>query len=155
PIKDFLVMVKCTSPVNSHLYSNVHAVISPNLVSSKRFQEEPPLSVLLVGIDSMSKMNLVRTMPKTFQFLEQDFVNLKGYTKIADNTFPNLMAILTGRTSSQIYEYCNPTRNNLNECGFIWDEFSDLGYITAYAEDESSYSSFHYDPFKGFKDNPV
>ncbi|XP_063931698.1 uncharacterized protein LOC135143718 isoform X3 [Zophobas morio] len=156
-VTESIVLVKCKSPINSEIYSNVHAILNPEHVHQKLQQDwtTTPMSVLFVGIDSISKMNLVRTMPKTYKFLEEhDFANLRGYTKIADNTFPNLMAILTGKTWIQVYDQCDPKKNKINNCDIIWDKFNDLGYITAYAEDESSIGTFNYNR-KGFGSPPT
>ncbi|KAH0810329.1 hypothetical protein GEV33_012462 [Tenebrio molitor] len=158
-ITDLVVMVKCKTSLGV-VYSNVHAAISSRHVPESKMKrnwtsETTPFGVLFVGIDSISKMNLVRTMPKTYEFLRgRDFYDLKGYTKIGDNTFPNLMAILTGKTWTQVYEHCDPKKNKMNNCDMIWDKFSDLGYITAYAEDESSIGTFNYNR-KGFASPPT
>lgn len=42
----------------------------------------------------------------------------------------------------------------LDECPFIWKNFHDHGYITAYAEDVTSMSTFNFLK-KGFKDQPT
>lgn len=65
------------------------------------------------------------------------------------------MAILTGKNNSQSYEECDPKRvGALNKCPFIWQNFQELGYATAYAEDEASISSFNYHKY-GFLTPPV
>jgi hypothetical protein len=153
-ITDLVVMVKCKTSLGV-IYSNVHAAISSRHVPESKMKrnwtsETTPFGVLFVGIDSISKMNLVRTMPKTYEFLRgRDFYDLKGYTKIGDNTFPNLMAILTGKTWTQVYEQCDPKKNKMSNCDTMWDKFSDLGYIMAYTEDESTMGIFNYNR-KGF-----
>ena len=54
-----------------------------------------------------------------------------------DNTYPNLMAILTGFNNTLSYNTCDPKQmGKLEQCPFIWKHFQDSGYITAYAEDE-------------------
>ncbi|KAJ8973661.1 hypothetical protein NQ317_011953 [Molorchus minor] len=65
-------------------------------------REKNRFSVLLVGIDTISKLNLVRSLPKTYAYVEKNFISLGGYNKIGDNTFPNLMAILTGQNEDQL-----------------------------------------------------
>lgn len=80
-------------------------------------------------------------MPKTFAYLEQYFHNLKGYNKIGDNTFPNLMAILTGQNISQAYENCEGKVKD--KCDMIWSTFRELGYTTAYAEDQLGIFDFY------------
>ncbi|MGR0295442.1 DUF229 domain-containing protein, partial [Klebsiella pneumoniae] len=85
------------------------------------------MSVLLIGIDSISRLNLIRTMPKTVKYLDSNgWVDLRGYNKVDDNTFPNLMAILTGKTVDQVRSSCWPTPNTrMDDCPFVWKDFSD------------------------------
>lgn len=108
--------------------------------------EDLPLSVLLVGIDSISRLNSIRTMPKTTHFLNNHgWVEMKGYNKIADNTYPNLMAALTGIDGDISYEACLPIQlGRLDNCSFIWKKYREGGYITGYAEDEYTISTFNF-----------
>ncbi|XP_034840783.2 uncharacterized protein [Maniola hyperantus] len=92
-------------------------------------------NVLLLGMDSMSLPRFVQTMPRTAKFLNGQFwPSYKGYHKVGDNTFPNLMAALTGHNMSSIVKACS---RKMNECNdkFIWSTFKNAGYATAYGED--------------------
>ncbi|KRT84551.1 hypothetical protein AMK59_1321 [Oryctes borbonicus] len=113
-----------------------------------------PLNVLYIGIDSISRLNFIRTMPKTHEFLANTgWVDFKGYNKIGDNTFPNLVAILTGKQYS--VAKCFPTQIGcIDKYGFIWTDYQKLGYVTAYAEDESSINTFNFNK-KGFSQKPT
>lgn len=63
--------------------------------------------------------------------------------QVDDNTFPNLMAILTGYNDSLTFSKCYPRKvGKLDGCPFIWKDFKKNGYVTAYGEDEASMSSF-------------
>lgn len=153
-----IVLVKCKA-YGVEIYTNVHGAFPitkemKNRVKLKK--DEKPLSVLMVGIDSMSRLNLRRVMPKTTEFLERNkWLNLKGYNKVADNTFPNLMAIFTGKNDSYSYETCYPrTVGNLDKCNILWYKFREMGFITSYAEDEESLNTFNNDK-KGFKKPPT
>lgn len=45
-----------------------------------------PISVLLIAIDSISRMNLKRSMPKTAKYLhDNDWIELRGYNKVIHN----------------------------------------------------------------------
>ncbi|XP_044258262.1 uncharacterized protein LOC123007195 isoform X2 [Tribolium madens] len=157
-VTDTVVLVQCKNSLNIEVYKNVHAIITPRDLPPQKKQLPPSnfTSVVFVGIDSMSKLNLVRTMPKTHSFLEgHDFLSLRGYTKIDDNTFPNLMAILTGKRWREVYKHCEPDKNTMNNCDIIWDKFSDLGFITAYAEDETFIGTFNYNNRLGFAAPPT
>lgn len=113
-------------------------------------------SVLLFGIDSISRLNLIRTMSKSKRFVdEQGWIPLEGYNKIADNTFPNLMAVLTGWTLEQISKRCfKKADNKLDDCPYIWKNFSQKGYLTAYTEDEPFIGTFNYHKY-GFLNSPT
>ncbi|KYB29144.1 uncharacterized protein LOC664132 isoform X2 [Tribolium castaneum] len=158
-ITDNVVLVLCKNSLGSEIYKNVHAVVTPRDLPPRK-KQLPQTSnftgVVLVGIDSISKLNLVRTMPKTYTFLEgHDFLNLRGYTKIDDNTFPNLMAILTGKRWEEVYKHCAPDKNTMNNCDIIWDKFNDLGFITAYVEDMTEIGTFNYNNRLGFGAPPT
>lgn len=155
-------MVTCRSlKKKKEVYKNVHVpiAITPTILNKtlnfKSFAR--PLSVLWVGIDSVSRLNMIRTMPKTRAFLLNDpsWLEYKVFNKIGDNTFPNLMAMLTGLDNTQAYSRCNPkTPGGLDKCDFIWHRFSAHNYVTAYAEDSYVMATFNYGK-KGFTTPPV
>ncbi|BFF93722.1 uncharacterized protein DMAD_11518 [Drosophila madeirensis] len=103
-------------------------------------------NVLLFGIDSMSRMNFHRTMPLTSKFVRRaGWYEMEGYNKVGDNTLPNLVAVLTGRSPKQWAKSCNlKTPGCFNYIPFLWDHFHNAGYMTAYAEDLPSISTFNY-----------
>ncbi|XP_075220749.1 uncharacterized protein LOC142324042 [Lycorma delicatula] len=157
------IMVKCHVPKRKgkkEVYGNVHARIikKPSIEYKLKHDAstEDKLSVLFMGIDSISRLNLLRTMPNTVSFLkENDFIELKGYNKIDDNTFPNLIAILTGMTIKQFGKKCWKNRDKeLDDCPLLWNNASRLGYLTAYVEDEPTMGTFNYHK-KGFKNSPT
>ncbi|XP_068151714.1 uncharacterized protein [Drosophila tropicalis] len=113
-------------------------------------------SVLLFGIDSMSRINFQRTMPKSAEFVTQPgWYEMQGYNKVGDNTLPNLLAILTGRTQRQWRDTCDVRKPGcFDYIDYWWNHFSDAGYLTAYAEDLASISTFNYLKY-GFQKQPV
>ncbi|XP_076167170.1 uncharacterized protein LOC143146608 [Ptiloglossa arizonensis] len=151
---------------NKPIYRNVHAVLSVDKVRdrlrrnvSQRTETASlsrKLSVLVIGIDSVSRLNFLRSAPSTDRYLREiGWVRLNGYNKMADNTFPNLMAILTGQNQDQAITRCKPTiPRRLDQCPFLWRNFRDAGYATAYGEDETGLSTFNYLKF-GFIDPPT
>ncbi|KAH8334205.1 hypothetical protein KR059_007458, partial [Drosophila kikkawai] len=121
---------------------------------AKRGAEYP--SVFLFGIDSMSRMNFHRSMPLTAKFVSQEgWYEMEGYNKVGDNTLPNLLAVLTGRTPRQWRSKCDVRKEGcLDSLPFLWDLFRNAGYLTAYAEDLASMSTFNYLK-EGFSRRPV
>uniref|UniRef100_A0A182J4D0 Uncharacterized protein n=1 Tax=Anopheles atroparvus TaxID=41427 RepID=A0A182J4D0_ANOAO len=162
------ILVRCKAGVSEAskskkaIYTNTHALVRPQAAVRERMDrfkgrtEKRPLSVLMIGIDSISRLNLIRAMPHTAQHLyDTGWFELKGYNKIDDNTYPNLMAILTGYNNSLAYSICNPKKvGQLEECPFMWKYFADSGYATAYAEDEASINTFNYHKY-GFVAQPT
>ncbi|XP_053666862.1 uncharacterized protein LOC128715963 [Anopheles marshallii] len=162
------ILIRCKAGVSESskskkaIYTNVHALVRPQPNVRERIDkfngraEKRPLSVLMIGIDSISRLNLIRAMPHTAQHLyDTGWFELKGYNKIDDNTYPNLMAILTGYNNSLAYSVCNPKKvGQLEECPFMWKYFADNGYATAYAEDEASINTFNYHKY-GFVAQPT
>ncbi|KAL1458550.1 hypothetical protein WDU94_008688 [Cyamophila willieti] len=118
---------------------------------------EDQFSVLIIGIDAVSRLNFQRQMPKSYKYLEthHDFLDMKGYNKIGDNTFPNLVAVLAGMSEKELTDNCWPTpKSTLDNCPFLWKNFSEKGFRTLYAEDAFHMSTFNY--FKsGFKRSPT
>ncbi|CAL7941598.1 unnamed protein product [Xylocopa violacea] len=148
------------------IYENVHAPLDVNKVRDRLRRNVTQatetatlprkLSVLLLGIDSVSRLNFMRSVPNTERYLtETGWVQLNGYNKMGDNTFPNLMAILTGQNQAQAYSVCKPTVNDkLDQCPFLWHNFRNAGYVTAYGEDETALNTFNYLKM-GFTEQPT
>lgn len=133
------------------IYKNVHAIIRSEKVKDRTEptvlgDERKKLSVLFLGLDNVSRMNFKRSMPRTNSHLRNTgWIEFMGYNKMADNTFPNLMAMLTGMNNSRSYEICKPTKYfGLDNCPLIWQAFRNANYVTGYGEDAVDISTFNY-----------
>ena len=106
---------------------------------------EVPPSILISGVDSISRLHMKRELPQTQQFLEtNDFVEMKGYTKIGENTFPNIMGAIGGMNPNAWP--CWPSHSSkIDDCPFIWKNFSSNGYLTAFLEDAPGIAIFNYE----------
>lgn len=118
--------------------------------------DTPKVSVLVVGADSVSRSNLLRQMPRTVKALREiGAIDMLGYNKVEDNTFPNLVAVLAGMSVPELRNRCWPTAYTpFDDCPFLWKRFEALGYRTAYAEDEPWMGIFNYIK-NGFVRQPV
>ncbi|XP_026495163.1 uncharacterized protein LOC113400019 isoform X1 [Vanessa tameamea] len=122
----------------SHLiYQDVYAfcrkINTTNI--DKTTKQKRKYSVLILGMDSMSLSRFVQTMTRTVTYLKNNFwPGFRGYHKVGDNTFPNLMAALTGQNLSNIISKCSKKMDQCNEL-LIWSIFKKSGYVTAYGED--------------------
>jgi len=129
------MMVTCELRPNgdkskSTVYKDVHAMVIDK--GQRRFQNAEVVnkpSVLIISIDSLSRLNLIRSMPMTYRLLEtHGFTSLDGYTKVADNTFPNVVPILTGMFVEQMAKRCWKSPNEeMDGCPFLWKDFKKRG----------------------------
>lgn len=82
---------------------------------------------------------------------------------MGDNTYPNVMAMLTGLASSRGYLdkslgpfWGNATtaKGHFDDLPAVWKNFSQHGYVTMFAEDHPKYTAFNYNA-QGFKKPPT
>lgn len=124
---------------------------------SQHSEQSNRLNVVIVGLDSISRLNFHRRMNASVDVLlnELNAIEFFGFNKVADNTYPNLIPTLTGLDENELVTACMPTKNHTFDlCRFIWDEFKDKNYTTAYIEDMAGLSLFHY-LRNGFKSQPT
>ncbi|XP_033725342.1 uncharacterized protein LOC117315303 [Pecten maximus] len=111
-----------------------------------------PLDVVMIGLESTSRMNFIRHMNFTRNFLRKKMaaVELEGYNKLAQNTFPNIVPMLLGITVKEMSGW----RWFYDHYPFIWKDFKKAGYITFMGQDEPGTAVFHH-MSKGFRRSPV
>ncbi|XP_002036289.2 LOW QUALITY PROTEIN: uncharacterized protein LOC6611766 [Drosophila sechellia] len=129
-------------------------ILQEDAFSFVQYQKPPPnseidrkASVIMYGIDTVSRTNLRRLMPMVFEFLKSPgWYEMMGYNKVADNSYPNIFPILTGYSpSSAENQICDTSQPGcLDEIPFIWKEMKKNGYLTAYAEDTLIINTFNY-----------
>ncbi|CAG7642277.1 unnamed protein product [Allacma fusca] len=111
-------------------------------------------SVLILGIDSISRLHMYRSLAKTKEFLDaNDFVEMRGYTKIGDNTFPNMMGALGGMETNK-YPCWKKKTDFMDDCPLIWKNFSSSNYVTALLEDSAGIANFNFMK-TGFLEEPT
>lgn len=82
-------------------------------------------------------------------------INVVLCMEVEDNTFPNLVAVLSGLSVAELRERCWPNASQpFDQCPLIWKRFQALGYRTAYGEDEPWMGIFNYIK-RGFARQPV
>lgn len=89
PISSEFIYVKCESG-NKLVYNNLHAVVRdrPDVRGRLTKHKEKsltnrPLSVFMFGIDSVSRLNFIRSMPKTYNYVHDNkWFELLGYNKV-------------------------------------------------------------------------
>ncbi len=155
-VKSEYIRVACYSKQTDLIYTNFHAFVLPKPGVEKKcdqryrtfIQEKNPsetLNLLVIGVDSVSRLNFMRQMPKTRRFLVHDLgaIELKGYNKVADNTYVNLVPMFAGKFVEEL-PWDESSRKPFDEYNFIWKNFSAQGYRTLYAEDAPMIAIFNY-----------
>lgn len=93
PVAAEFILIECTANtffIPTKVYSNAHPVIRHRKIIQESLDafksiktKERSLSVLMVGIDSISRLNLLRAMPETAQHLyDSGWFDLQGYSKV-------------------------------------------------------------------------
>lgn len=93
-------------------------------------------------------------MPKTQEVMNkfEHLEVLKGLTKIADNSYPNMTPLLTGK---RIYynELPRDIYGPYDDWPLIWKDFQKKGYMTSLIEDDPEFTLFNY-LSQGFVEKP-
>lgn len=113
----------------------------------QRRSDPNKMNVMVLGIDAISRLNLHRQMPKTAGVLlnELDAIEMYGYNKVEDNTFPNLIPVLSGMTVPEFDADCIPIKDyEFDDCPLVWKKYQARGYQTAFGEDTGLLGLFNY-----------
>ncbi|XP_051166992.1 uncharacterized protein LOC127285172 [Leptopilina boulardi] len=159
-ITEEFIKVKC-SKNNKTIYRDYHAFLpkKPNImerIEKRKKSHSELLSLLIIGIDSVSRLNFHRMMPKTVKTLQNlNALEMFGYNKVGENTYPNVIPTLTGYSSEEIEKICWKNKKTpFDKCPFIWKNFSSSGYLTIFGEDACDISTFNYLK-PGFRQQPT
>ncbi|XP_052815387.1 uncharacterized protein LOC128242322 [Mya arenaria] len=118
--------------VFERIFSVIHEGIGKNH-STLRDDNPERLSVVLLGIDSVSRSAAIRKLPRTVKYLTEELgsYDFRGMMKVGDNTFPNLVVQQAGVLDPEdicLYSECD-------RLPLIWRNFSARSYVTMFAED--------------------
>lgn len=95
------IQVFCENGNQSQLYIDFHSFF-PEMKSDEKTYKK--YNVMILGIDSVSKLNFHRMLNRTLKTILEDLngIELHGYNKVDDNTFPNLIPLLTGLSAEEL-----------------------------------------------------
>ena len=158
------IRISCFDETNKKRYVGFHAFSrditkssatsdGANYPEARQNVKRP--NVILIQLDSTSRLNSIRHLERTRQFLLDDLeaVELTGYNRVADNSFPNVMPLLTGLHLSELRTKVYTT--HLDDIPLIWKRYSRQGYRTLFAEDGiPMYGLFNYLK-RGFNNTPT
>lgn len=151
------VRVRCYNNAGGMMYTNFHQFVRPKPSLNRKYKKafrkhqqetevKESLSVAMIGVDSVSRLNFMRYMRQTKKYLDNELgaIEMKGYNKVADNTFVNIVPMTLGKFLEEVP--WNETLNDIpfDKYDFIWKQFADRGFRTLYAEDEPAIAIFDY-----------
>lgn len=147
PIQMEYIKVVCSKPTSleSPIYTDFFFIALPKQI--------PPvlgnkLSVMILGLDSVSRLNFLRHMNFTGNILKKHFdsIEFAGFSALSDSAYDNAVALMSGLTNEELGEICiiKGKTENLDNCPFLWKRFKDVGYVTSFAEDIANKGSIHY-----------
>ena len=154
------VRVRCFNKLGKVFYVNFHAFVTskPNIGQMSTQLSDPNVfNVILMAIDSTSRLNSIRKLPKLRKFLQHELgaIDMTGNTRVGVNTFPNVVPLLTGWRYQELKKSDKIRDMNFDRFPMIWKNFSNHGYSTLFGEDgEPSYQTFNYKK-NGFRKPPT
>ncbi|CAN8015246.1 unnamed protein product, partial [Ixodes persulcatus] len=152
PLPDEFVKIRCTSS-HAEFYSGFHLI--PQLKRSQYNASSDHMNVLILGMDSVSRLNMNRRLPHSSKFVRESLeaFELVAYNKIGENTFPNLMALLSGLSEEEV---ASMTKNRtFDHVPFLWTTFKRKGYQTVFMEEMPEWPLFIHPAKKGFRRRPT
>ncbi|CAN7984935.1 unnamed protein product, partial [Ixodes hexagonus] len=112
------------------------------------------LSVLVLGLDSVSNLNFVRHLPRTGAYVRDKLAafELFGFNKVGDNSFSNQIPLITGMNETEAFQSC-PDKF-YDKINLIWKMYADRGYRTMFLEESPFWGLFSHFA-NGFHDAPA
>lgn len=166
-IKHEFVKVNCYNIYEKMVYTNYHAFIQRNKSMDALYEKRlvqhavrdkitEQLNVIMLGMDSVSRLSFIRQMVKTRNFLENTLgaYDMSGYNKVADNTFINIVPMTLGKFVAEMPWDESKQNETFDKFKFVWNNYSESGYRTFYAEDAPGISIFDFLK-AGFKTPPT
>lgn len=158
--RSFAIELRNITEVNSE-FIRVECKVAENKIFYKDFQlfapvkyspegspfSEGRVSVLVIGVSTLSRLNFHRDMPLTSKALLDELggIELQGYNKVGEDAYANMIPALTGLDTNELSGACLPNGINstYDKCPFIWRRFRDRKFQTVFAENIARHGLFN------------
>ncbi|CAG9585636.1 unnamed protein product [Danaus chrysippus] len=104
------------------------------LINQFRLITPYDLFATLQEINNLANINLLINRDNIRGNYDNGIERQSMFKIVGYNTFPNMMALLTGKNMSTVYKTCSSGMDHCNDM-IIWSDFKKAGYITATGED--------------------
>ncbi|KAH6929877.1 hypothetical protein HPB50_006440 [Hyalomma asiaticum] len=123
--------------------------------SKDQYLKPGQLSVLVLGLDSTSRLNFNRRLTKTRRYLmtELKAFEFLGYNKVGENSFPNQMPLLTGMSGPNVLSIYHEAY--FDSLPHLWRAYKTRGYTTLFVEEMAYAGLFTFPDLKGFASPPA
>ncbi|XP_016963000.1 uncharacterized protein LOC108033245 [Drosophila biarmipes] len=149
------IRIRCWVDLARIIFNDVLFFVPPPSMPSNTSTSTARLSVMILGLDSISHMHYQRHFHKVSQFMDNvPHTEFWGYNRVGRNSYPNLIPLLSGHFFSELEVSCYAGRPSFDKCQFLWDDFKAAGYSTVFCEDNESIGTFTYNK-KGFFKQPT
>ncbi|GMS79962.1 hypothetical protein PENTCL1PPCAC_2137, partial [Pristionchus entomophagus] len=170
PFSSDIIQTQCFSSnkTRNKVEDFLHIQVVKKEVKEEEVGVDPPPSVYIFVVDSVSNSQALRSLPKTVSLLQKEHqtVNLRHVNKVGENSHPNGIALFFGKVINlldrSLFGMKNVDRDwdrshcyrYLDEDGFVLSDFTKRGYVSLMAEDWAS-GVFNYPNCWGFQREPV
>ncbi|KAH8410063.1 hypothetical protein KR009_005087 [Drosophila setifemur] len=145
-----IVRTQCWNNLNESKYHDVHFFFPPpdsDLTSKSDSETEggsKKLSVMVLGIDSISQMSFLRHFPYVNAHLNTlPHTKLFGYSRVGTDAYANLLPLLSGMNTDELAldggeeSFKTAFDKELGVLRPLWESYKEAGYRTAYGEDNA------------------
>ena len=118
----------------------------------------PPPSIVVIVIDSTSRPDFYRSLPKATKFMTErlGFIEFKAHHPMGEATMRNAIAMLVGvHLENFTKQYHQSWQQHWDNTPFIWNEFDKINYATGYLEDMPGAGTWNYGGQRGFIEQPT
>ncbi|CAL8128855.1 unnamed protein product [Orchesella dallaii] len=142
--------------VDTHAFVHLKPRVEESLQEKGEIDNENIINIVILGLDTLSHMNFLRSMPNSYSFLTEKLnaIGMNGYNSVGYNTFPNLAAALASLSEEEMKSKCL-SNNFFDSCPFIWKKFSENGFFTSFGEDSGKAGGIFMTYWKGFSNPPT
>ncbi|EDO33565.1 predicted protein [Nematostella vectensis] len=125
---------------NKEENKNFHlSVVEKPGIERRMLNNNAPLNIMMMTLDSTSAVHFERMLPKTYDFLSQEFGSyvFKGFSVVGDGTAPYMSAVLTGRPWDENTKQWSEPDGTVDRWPFVFKKFEKKGFVTMFSEDFS------------------
>ncbi|KAK8787152.1 hypothetical protein V5799_023071, partial [Amblyomma americanum] len=161
PLRAEYVQVSCNAN-GKLLFEDYYFVPRPKRqkpkasASNQAHSQSRWINVLILGLDATSRTNFHRHMKLTGRFLEEELgaFEFLAYNKVGDNSFPNLVPLLTGLTGHEVESLIAHSKD-VDALPFVWNPYKRRGHTTVYIDEMATYGTFTFPNLTGFRQVPA